>query len=542
MTISLVHDLLIILAAGFLAALICRRLNISVLVGYLICGALLGGGVLAWITDHDHQLEHFTEIGVFLLLFSIGLEFSLEDMRKLGMRQMVGGAVQMSATAAPIAAALWWANFDPAAIGLIAAAVSFSSTVLVFKALAERGHNEQPHGRRAIGLLLFQDAALVPLLLVVPLLASGPGIDGQPSTPSISLGQVATLAAISASFVVGVFAIRELLSRYVIRFLAGYRSTDLVILFTLLVLGCITLLASALGLPAAIGAFAAGLIFNGNRWTQQIDSLVLPFRETFAAIFFVGLGLLFEPAVVLDNPIVMAAIWVAVLIVKWIAASISLRITGLKWRRSIGTGLGLAHVGEFAFVLLLVGVETGTISDLNYSQVVTLAILSLIVTPMLLQTGLRFAGDDSEEAEDDADKENERHRATVIGMGPIGRQISSQLEIMGREVTVLDSSPLNVHELATMGFLTAVGDATDVTVLRNAGVATSELVIVCVPDDIAAIGIVTAIRSINSDCRVTVRCRYQSNMKKITRAGANTVVSEEIEVSTALVRMIRGDV
>lgn len=537
MTISLVHDLLIILAAGFLAALICRRLNVSVLVGYLVSGAMLGGGVLAWITDQDHQLEHFTEIGVFLLLFSIGLEFSLDDMRQLGMRQMVGGAVQMSLTAAPIAMALWWANFNPAAIFLIAAAVSFSSTVLVFKALAERGHNEQPHGRRAIGLLLFQDAALVPLLLIVPLYAGS-----QNSDPANSNGliEVLKMLGISGGFVVGVFLFREILSRYMIAFLAGYRSTDLVILFTLLVLGGVTLLASALGLPPAIGAFAAGLIFNGNRWTKQIDSLVLPFRETFAAIFFVGLGLLFDPTVILNHPLVMACVWAAVLVVKWFAAAISLRITGLKWRRSIGTGLGLAHVGEFAFVLLLVGVETGTISDLTYSRVVTLAILSLIVTPMLLQTGLRLAGNQSDATEPLDDEAHKLHRATVIGMGPIGRQISSLLETLGREVTVLDSSPLNVHELATMGINTAVGDATDVKVLRNAGIATSELVIVCVPDDIAAIGVVTSIRLINSDCRITVRCRYQSNMAKIRRAGATEVVSEEAEVSTVLIRMIRG--
>ena len=533
MTISLVHDLLIILAAGFVAAIVCRRLNISVLVGYLIAGAILGGGVLAAITDHDHQLEHFTEVGVFLLLFAIGLEFSLDDMRTLGIRVMVGGATQMMATAAPVAFGLWWAGWSRPAIILVAAAVSFSSTVLVFKALAERGQNEQAHGRRAIGLLLFQDAALVPLLLIVPMIA---GEDGA----RITAGEAARLVFVSASFVIGVFVLRSVIARYVIAWLAGYRSADLVILMTMLVLGGVTLAAASLSLPPAVGAFAAGLIFNGNRWTSQIDALVLPFRETFAAVFFVGLGLLFDPSVLIDHPIVMGLSLAAVVVVKWLASAVALRLTGLDWRRSVGAGLGLAHVGEFAFVLLLVGVEAGTISDLNYSRVVTLAILSLIVTPMLLRRGLRWAGQSGEEQGPLTEDDHEPDRAVVIGMGPIGRQVASQLETLGRQVTLIDSSPLNLHSFATLGFATAVGNATDRVLLHSAGVAAADLVVVCIPDDAAAIAVVTAIRSINRRCRLIVRCRYQSNIAPIGRAGASQVVSEEAEVSTVLLRTIRG--
>lgn len=532
MTISLVHNLLIILAAGFVAAIVCRRLNVSVLVGYLIAGAVLGGGVLSAIIDDDHQLEHFTEAGVFLLLFSIGLEFSLDDMRRLGLRQMLGGTVQMSATAFPVAAALSMTGLETPAIVLVSAAVSFSSTVLVFKALAERGQNEQSHGRRSIGLLLFQDAALVPLLLVVPMIAGD-------ENASIGWVEITRLIVVSVSFVAGVFGLRALLAKYVIAWLASYRSADLVILLTMLVLGGVTLAAASLSLPPAVGAFAAGLIFNGNRWTKQIDALVLPFRETFAAVFFVGLGLLFDPAVIVARPVAFAGWLAGLLIVKWIAAAAALRVTGLDWRRSVGAGLGLSHVGEFAFVLMLVGVESGTISDEDYSSVVTLAILSLIVTPMLLQTGLRYAGGDPEESAAADDGDHEPDHAVVIGLGPIGRQVASQLETLGRHVALVDNSPLNLHSFASVGFATAVGDATDPAVLRHAGVPTADVVVVCIPDDAAAIGAVTAIRRLNRRCRITVRCRYQSNIAKIQRAGATQVVSEEAEVSTVLLRLLR---
>ena len=170
MTLSLVYDLLILLTAGLAAALICRRLSVSVLIGYLLVGAVIGHGVLGWVQDEEHQLAHFAEVGVFLLLFSIGLEFSIDDLKRLGSNFVIGGGSQMLLVAGPVTGVLLWLGLAWQPALLIASAVAFSSTVLVFRALTEYGHSQQPHGRRAIGILLFQDAALVPLLLMVPLL------------------------------------------------------------------------------------------------------------------------------------------------------------------------------------------------------------------------------------------------------------------------------------------------------------------------------------------------------------------------------------
>ena len=169
MTQTLIYDLLLILTAGLLAGLVCRRLRVSVLIGYLVVGVILGQGVLGWVRNEAHELDHYAEAGVFLLLFSIGLEFSLVDLERLGRNLLIGGAVQMSLVIVPVAVGLAWHSMSWQSALLIAGAVAFSSTVLVFKALSERGQSQQPHGRRAIGILLFQDAALVPLLLMVPL-------------------------------------------------------------------------------------------------------------------------------------------------------------------------------------------------------------------------------------------------------------------------------------------------------------------------------------------------------------------------------------
>ncbi|MCG8649326.1 MAG: cation:proton antiporter, partial [Pirellulales bacterium] len=249
MSLSLVYDLMVLLVAGLVAALICRRLNVSILIGYLVVGAMIGHGVLGWVQDEEHQLAHFAEVGVFLLLFSIGLEFSIDDLKRLGSNFLIGGGTQMLLVAAPVVGLLLAMNVPWQPAVLIAASLAFSSTVLVFRALSEYGQAQQPHGRRAIGILLFQDAALVPLLLMVPLLTGSGSAAG--ATEFFNLGLT------SLAFIIAVIGLRHTLAEWVIPMFAGYRSSELVILFTIVSLGGVTLAAYSVGLPPAVGAFAA---------------------------------------------------------------------------------------------------------------------------------------------------------------------------------------------------------------------------------------------------------------------------------------------
>ncbi|MGB7324831.1 MAG: cation:proton antiporter [Rubripirellula sp.] len=533
MSQSLVHDLLIILTAGLVAGLVCRWLRASVLIGYLIVGAIVGREVLNLVSDQEHQLEQFAEAGVFLLLFSIGLEFSIDDLKRLGSKLFVGGMVQMTLVAAPVVMVLTWMQMSWQSAVLIASAVAFSSTVLTFKALSEWGQFEQPHGQRAIGILLFQDAALVPLLLLVPLLTGG--------GDQVSPAQYAILAATSLVFVTVVIALRWILARWLIPMFAKYRSPDLVILFTLVSLGGVTLAAYSVGLPPAVGSFAAGLIFNGNRWTKQIDALVLPFRETFAAVFFVCLGLIFNPVLFISEPLFMVGSLAAVIAIKAIAATIALKLTGLSLKSAFGMGIGLAHVGEFAFVLVLLGLESGVIDDSIYQRVVAIAVGSLVLTPPLMKIGLRWTQtDEHNEASEPLLSQQipAGKRATVIGAGPIGRRMASQLETSGNDVCLVDLSPINLQLFAQEGFRTVAGDATDLQILKAAAIGDSTTIVVCVPHDEIAIRIVRSIHKLNRAGNLIVRCRYQSSAKKMKSLGASCVVSEEAEASIALVRAL----
>ena len=533
---QLVYDLLIILASGLCAGLVCRRLGISVLVGYLVIGTLIGESGFGWITDKQHEVEYIAEAGIFLLLFSIGLEFSLEELLDLGRDLTIGGSVQMLLVAAPVTIMMLLMGIEWRTATLIAVSMSFSSTVLVFKALSEWGQTALPHGRRAVGILLFQDAALIPLLLVIPLLTD--------TGATTQLSDFLWTGLKSLAFIVSVVLIRRLLARWAIPLLANYRSPDVIVLFTLVSLGGMTATAFWFGLPEAIGAFAAGLIFSGNRWSQQIEALILPFRESFAAVFFVSLGLLADLSLIWQRPFVMFFCLFGLFVVKASAATLALRLTKLSWLRAFGMGLGLAHVGEFAFVLVLLGMEQGILTFEQYQQFVTLAIGSLILTPLLLKLGLRYANDDAEypsKLNSPTRYVGNEPQAVVIGAGPVGRQVSSRLEMAGKDVCIVDISPLNLQGFSQQGFRTIAGDATHREILQLANVDQASIVIVCISNDEAALMITKEVRLANPNCLLLARCRYHSTEVKLLKAGAEKVISEEAKASEAMMD-IMGDI
>ena len=531
---DLIYDLLIILASGLLAGLICRRLQISVLVGYLVVGAIIGQGGLAWVIDDKHFIEHIGEAGVFLLLFTIGLEFSLEELASLGKKLLIGGSAQMLLVALPVIVALSLVGKSWQSAVLIAAAIAFSSTILVFKALSDSGHSSRPHGRRAIGILLFQDVALIPLLLLIPLLTS--------TGDTAGASDYLKLAVTSALFVLAVVALQRVMSRWIMPFGARFQSPDLLILFVLVSLGGMTLAAHELGLPAVVGAFAAGLVFSGNRWSHQIDALLLPFRETFTAIFFVSIGLLFQLDTFWNAPLLMLSLLAALVVLKAAAATAALWLTGLRGWSAIGMGIGLAHVGEFALLLVAQGTSSGILTALDQQRIIGLAIGSLILTPMLMKLGLRWtdaSGDvDDTTSQLHAQLQSEQ-QALVVGAGMIGRQVASQLETLGKDVCVVDLSPINLHPFALQGFRTVAGDARDSQLLEHAGAADASLTVVCVPDDDAAIGIVRMVRAANRDGYILARCRYLERSKALVSAGADQVVSEEAVTRDALLSLLK---
>jgi monovalent cation:H+ antiporter-2, CPA2 family len=531
---SFVEQLLIVLTTGLLSGAVCRQVGLPPLTGYLVIGALLSDGVLGWVSDDTDEVAHLAELGVFFLLFSIGLELSLEELRKMGRHLLIGGTAQMVLVALPVTMILLAREWSWNAALLVAAALAFSSTVLVFKSLGEMGQTSTPLGRRAVSILLFQDAALVPLLLGIPLLAgTGNGI-----SPRDWL----RLAGVSATFVVATIVLRQVMNRWLIPHITRYRSPDLVVLMTLTILGGVTLIADRIGLPPALGAFAAGLAFGGNRWSEQVDSLILPFREAFSAIFFVSLGLLIDVPGMLDNPLVVLVGGLLLMGIKTLAAALAFAATGRPLSKSWRPAVSLAHVGEFAFVLLLAGGTAGIIPASDQRQLITIAGATLLIAPVLIRWGLKRSGDEVAAPEHAPEHlllpADSSRQCLVIGMGPVGRAVVSRLETMGYGVTAVDSNPLNLQAFAQHGFETVAGDATDESVLRSAEVTDVAVITICVPIDEVAREITERARRLNPTAQIIVRCRYALQISQIKAAGANLVLSEEARSTRDLVEAI----
>ncbi len=501
--------------------------------GYLVVGAVIGSGGLGWVPAEHDEVKHLAELGVFFLLFSIGLELSPDELRRMSRFLLSGGPIQMLLVILPLTTILVGYGLDFATSVLVASALAFSSTVLIFKALGELGQTSSKMGRRTIAILLFQDAALVPLLLCVPLLAS------KDEAPGFEVWL--RLAVISGCFLGSTIALRWFLSVVAIPRITRHRSADVVVLLTLSVLGVVTLVADELGLPPAIGAFAAGLAFGGNRWSEQIDSLILPFREALAAIFFVSLGLLIDLSAIAQDPVFIIEGVIVLTVIKAASATIALSVTGLPLSVAIRPAVGLAHVGEFAFVLLLIASSANLLSITDQQRVMGIAGGTLLISPLLIRWGFRQRDQDST-----ADKHEptetqsvmSSRTAVVIGMGPVGRAVVSRLETLGYEVHAVDLNPLNLHEFAQFGFSVVAGDATDPAVLRIAMVDTTALLIVCVPVDEVAVRVTTTARGMNLTASIYVRCRYAKHVAGLRRAGANFVVAEEAQAANELVKVI----
>ena len=531
---SLGRDLFFIVLAGFAAGLICQRLGVSMLIGYLVVGTLIGGEAFGLVATRTEAIEHIAELGVLLLLFTIGLEISLDDLVRLRRHLLVGGIVQMSAVILPFVGfyilirAISGDAIDYRAAVLVGVAVSFSSTVLVFQALSELGEASTRHGRRAIGILLFQDVAVVPALLVIPLLT---GNDAS------STEDMVRLVVVSLLIIPVVAGLRMAVRWWVVPLLAELRSPALIVLFTVALLGGVVYAIVQAGLPAPLGAFAAGLILSGNRLTGQIDALILPFREVFSAVFFVSLGLLLDVTIVVTSPIDTLGGLVLILVLKTLAATVALRATRLAWRPAFGMGLGLSQIGEFALVIIMAGVASGVVTSDDYQRVLFLVMASLLLTPLMMQRGLRLTDHELDESEQQAKQglmDMDRGHAVLAGMGLVGGGLARRLHVLRMDLCLIDLSPVNLHGFASAGFSTLAADATDPAVLRKAGLEEAKLLVITVPSDAVAIRVAQAARSVNRTCPILMRCRYRGTADEVRSLGVHTIIEEEQTLESIL--------
>ncbi len=499
------------------------------------------------LNDNLKQLSETEEFGVLLLLFAIGIEFTFDKLAATAKYMFVGGSLQMGLTILLTTLFCQLCGMGWIAGVALGSVIALSSTALVYRSMSDVGHADTKRAQATLGLLIFQDVALVPLLLILPrILGADSGDDGElwVANPWVDM----TIK--SSIFCALVLGLKFVNMRLLVPALAKTQSNDLVILYAIIVLFGMCVAAGLLGLTPALGALAAGVALGENRLTHQIDALVLPFRETFSAIFFISLGMLTDFAYVAQHPFVCGVALVGVVAFKAACATLALKACGMDSRGALSFGTSISQVGELAFMLLAVANEARAINETTYNTMLFVAVASLVLTPNMVKTALTKFGMKPEETSVEsggdfgiaaeiqrAIKTSQSH-VVVVGAGHIGNSLANALIAKECSVCLIDFNPVNLQPYKQLGVPTVVGDGANQDVLRTAGIGRASIVFVTVPRDDLALNVVKSARNMNPSVIIAARARYRLSVAQLKRAGANPIVCEEERIADELVDMI----
>ncbi len=524
-------ELLVLLAVATVGVAIFERLRLPAIAGFLVMGALVGPGGFGLIAQPD-RVRALAELGVVFLLFEIGLELPLERLRRLWRTALFGGGLQVLATLACVSLIGTALGLDLPAALIMGGLVAMSSTALVMGILSQRGEIDAPQGQLIVGILLFQDLCVVPFLVGVSILAAG----STGNVGDVALDLARSLAGLVAFFLVARFAFPYLLDRA-----ARLRSREIFTMVALLAVVGSAVFAEQIGLTLAVGAFAGGLVLSASPYAHQLFAEVVPLRGLLLGVFFTAVGMLFDPAVALENAAGVAAYFVCVVLLKagFIAAIVSIALRqGI--RLGVLTGLALAQTGEFSFVLAAAASDAGLL-DAGLRQVfIAGSIATLVATPFLIRVAPRLASFLDRRADraprraaKNTGEEFQNH-VILVGFGLAGQNLARVLKARGIAYVALDCNAGSVATSRSRGEPIFYGDATRHSILRRFGIANARLVAVAISDPIATREVVTLARSLAPDTPIYARTRYVREVDELERAGATRVVAEEFESTLAL--------
>ena len=549
-------DLLILLAAATALGAACERFGLTPLFGYLLAGTLLGPNAFDLLPSHE-AVGAIAELGVALLLFTIGLDFSFKRLRAVGPVALGGGTLQVALTGGLAAAVCLAIGLDPARAVVFGAAIALSSTAAVLRLLESRAEIDAVHGRYAVGILLLQDMAVVPLVLMVAIIGEG----GSPN--QVGWGVART---IGFAFLL-VAGLHVLLSYVLPRLMGGrvvQRSPDLPVLLAVVVAVGATWLAHEVGLSPAMGAFVAGLLLAESPFATRIRADIIPFRTLFVTLFFCSIGMLADPDWVARNWVLLAGVTVAVVVGKTLVTSGVVRIFGVPLGIALATGLVLAQVGEFSLIVAALARQLELIGAGEFDLIVSTMMTTLFLTPVLMEaaprtarwiggrrsTGLAAAPGSSAPTGEAVDGPPDPHASAfgsltdhivVVGFGPAGRRVA-ELAMGDREhpTVVVDLSSRGVEMAWSYGLLALIGDAGRAEVLEQLHVASAACMVITVPDPWTARHIILQVRSIAPHVPIVARARYHVHQWQLMMAGADAVVDEEEEVGVRIADEVRA--
>jgi CPA2 family monovalent cation:H+ antiporter-2 len=531
---QLLMEMLLLLGVAFILGALAQRLKQSAIIGYLLAGTLLGPMLF-----NTRAVMDVAELGVALLLFSIGLEFSFGRLKRLGRVALVGGGLQVVGTLGIFALGALIFVPLPQALSL-GAITALSSTAVVLRVLVDRAEVDAVHGRTALGVLLLQDIAVVPLVLMLTVMASG-GTAGE-----VVLSILRTLAAAGGLVIVFYLLFYQLVPR-VLTSEGMYANRELVVLLAILAAVGSTWASHAVGLSPALGAFLAGMLLGESPFATQIRSDVGSLRTLFVTLFFTSIGLLMDPVWLLRYGGLALAAMVGIMVVKTAVIYLIGRLLQMAPRYALAAGLTLSQIGEFSFVLATTALQGGLITEGLFALVVTANIFSLFAAPYMVAYALQLADgilgrlqrrSEAPSAEAPLAEKPLPPAVFVVGYGPAGREVSFALRENGLAAEILELNPAAIERGKADGVPVHIGDATSTEVLAHAGIGKAKAVVVTVPDPGTARDITAAVRSLAPGVCLLVRSRFQRGCPEITTAGATKVVDEETTVGRLLAQEV----
>ncbi|QDT92131.1 cation:proton antiporter [Gimesia algae] len=539
--------ILLLLGAALLLGTIAEQLRQSALLGYIAAGTLVGPNLLGWVSNQKDIFD-LAELGVALLLFAIGLEFSLPRLRRLGRIPLLAGTLQVIFTllaGLTVTALLGFSIAESLAVG---AMIALSSTACVVRMLNDRAELDSPHGRTALGILLVQDIAVIPLMLIVTALLNG----GTPGEVIVQLGLSLLLAAVFVAVFYGLF--NFVLPR-VLELSSLRRNRDFPILLAMLMAAGSAWSAHQLGLSPALGAFVAGVLLAISPFATQIRADIQPLKTVLVTLFFAAVGMFADLGWIAGHLGLVLAVVAAIVLGKLVITFGLAYLCGQPWQFALGTGLCLAQVGEFSFVLATVargepGISS-ILSENTFRAMIAATIATLILTPYLIQLApgaadlirrlsQRKPKQVDEQAasniivEDSASK-TESDFIIILGFGPAGQRVAGELLQVGlKHIVVIDLNHENLQIAKQYGLHAQLGDATQIEVLEHAGLYRARLVIITLPSPTIGRQIIHLVRQMAPGTSLYVRCRYHLHHWQLLAAGADVIVDEEEHVGERL--------
>jgi len=532
MELAFLKTLFIIFGVSAFVVFVLQKLKVSSIVGFLIAGVALGphgSGIIREV----REVELLAEVGVILLLFMIGLEISLKSLKRIRSTIIGGGFSQVFLTFLATAAIAYPFLGKLNASLFTGFLVALSSTAIVMRMLFDRAEMDSPHGRLSMGILIFQDLCVVPLMLLVPILAGNQG----------SFVQVSwTLFKSAAILFIVIFGARWLVPN-LLHQIVHTRSRELfVITIILLCLGT-ALLTSELGLSLALGAFLGGLVISESEYAYQAISDILPFKDSFNGLFFISIGMLMNLKFLSENLFVIVLAVLFILLLKTSTGFFSVHLLGHPVRVSLQTGLHLAQIGEFSFVLAMAGKSAGLITENLYQLFLSASVCTMVLTPFILRASPRISSWMSSKkllerldrmrkkaAREGFPSRREGH-VIIIGFGLNGRNLAEVLKESSVPYVVLELNNYTVLEMKKKGEPIFYGDGTSPEILHKLGIATARMLVVAISDPSSTRRIVQVARKENARLYIIVRTRYTAEVEDLLKLGANEVIPEEFETS-----------